>query len=147
MADIQSKVNGLTSKIEGELKTLVDEVERLKLRPVGKQMHICIVDCYNKAGKSGRKEVLEQCQQQCQIPYQTAASVTQNEIAQFQNRLNSSMGQCSNDVQGMVTPEIASNERKMQKLENDLLKCIQGAINKSRDGLKPMRQRIESQMS
>ena len=57
------------------------------------------------------------------------------------------MGQCSNDVQGMVTPEIAANERKMQKLENDLLKCIQGAINKSRDGLKPMRQRIESQMS
>ena len=100
-----------------------------------------------RAGKSGRKEVLEQCQQQCQTPYQTAAAVTQNEIAQFQNRLNSSMGQCSNDVQGMVTPEIAANERKMQKLENDLLKCIQGAINKSRDGLKPMRQRIESQMS
>ena len=33
MADIQSKVNVLTSKIEGELKTLVDEVERLKVCP------------------------------------------------------------------------------------------------------------------
>ena len=31
MADIQSKVNGLTSKIEEELKTLVDEIERVKV--------------------------------------------------------------------------------------------------------------------
>lgn len=34
MADLQSKVNQLTSKIQGELTTVVDELERYKLRPI-----------------------------------------------------------------------------------------------------------------
>ena len=32
--DLQSKVNQLTSKIQGELTTVVDELERYKLRPI-----------------------------------------------------------------------------------------------------------------
>lgn len=147
MSDIQSKVNQLTLKIEGELKTLVDEVERLKLRPLGRNMHKCVVGCYDKAGKNGRKEHLESCSQQCQIPYQTAGAATQNEIVEFQNRLNRSMGQCNDEVGGMVTPEISQDERKMKKLEESLFKCLQGAVEKSRQGLKPLRQRIESHLS
>ena len=46
--DLQSKVNQLTAKIEGDLTSLVDEIERLKLRPIGRQMHACIVQCYDK---------------------------------------------------------------------------------------------------
>ena len=32
--DLQSKVNQLTSKIQGELTTVIDELERYKLRPI-----------------------------------------------------------------------------------------------------------------
>ena len=46
--DLQSKVNQLTAKIEGDLTSLVDEIERLKLRPIGRQMHACVVQCYDK---------------------------------------------------------------------------------------------------
>jgi hypothetical protein len=46
--DLQSKVKQLTSKIEGELSTVVDELERLKLRPVERKMYACIVACYDK---------------------------------------------------------------------------------------------------
>lgn len=59
MADLQSKVTQLTSKIEGELTTMVDEIERLKLRPMGRNMHSCIVSCYDKAGKAGRKVIID----------------------------------------------------------------------------------------
>ena len=46
--EMQSKVNQLTSKIEGDLTSMVDEIERLKLRPMARQMHACIVACYDK---------------------------------------------------------------------------------------------------
>ena len=46
--ELQSKVNQLTAKIEGDLTTMVDEIERLKLRPMGRSMHACIVACYDK---------------------------------------------------------------------------------------------------
>ncbi|KAL7548633.1 hypothetical protein ACHAWF_011902 [Thalassiosira exigua] len=145
--DLQSKVNQLTAKIEGDLTSVVDEIERTKLRPIGRQMHACIVSCYDKAGKNGRKEQIEQCSQQCQIPYQTAGAATQQEVGNFQNRLNRAMMQCNDDAQGMVTPDMQHDTRKMKKVEDSLLKCIQSAIENSRSGLKPMKQRIESHMS
>jgi hypothetical protein len=146
MADLQSKVNLLTSKIEQELTTMVDEIERLKLRPMGRNMHSCIVSCYDKAGKAGRKEQIEQCAQQCQFPYQQAGAVTQQEIGNFQNRLQNGMMQCQNDAQAMVTPDMQGNEKKMKQVENNLMKCIEGAVGKSKAELGPMRQRIESRM-
>jgi len=145
--DLQSKVNQLTARIEGDLTSCMDEIERLKLRPLGRSMHACVVACYDKAGKSGSKQQIEQCSQQCMMPFQRAGAVAQQEVANFQNRLNNAMMQCNNDAQAMVTPDMQHDARKMKKVEDSLLKCIEGAINKSRDGLKPMKQRIESQMS
>mmetsp|Transcript_33126 Transcript_33126/g.63278 ORF Transcript_33126/g.63278 Transcript_33126/m.63278 type:complete len:150 (+) Transcript_33126:158-607(+) len=145
--ELQSKVTQLTAKIEGDLTSMMDEIERLKLRPLGRKMHTCIISCYDKAGKNGRKEQIEQCSQQCQIPYQTAGNATQQEITNFQNRLNRAMMQCNDDAQGMVTPDMQDDPRKMKRVEDSLLKCLEGAIQNSNGGLKPMRQRIESHMS
>mmetsp|Transcript_15826 Transcript_15826/g.34257 ORF Transcript_15826/g.34257 Transcript_15826/m.34257 type:complete len:150 (-) Transcript_15826:599-1048(-) len=145
--ELQSKVNQLTATIEGDLTKMVDEIERFQLRPLGRKMHACIISCYDKAGKNGRKEQIEQCSQQCQIPNQKAAAATQQEIANFQNRLNRAMMQCNDEAQGMITPDMQHDSRKMKKVEGSLLNCIQGAVNKSTAGLKPMKQRIESQMS
>jgi len=46
--ELQSKVNALTSKIEVDLTNMVDEIERLKLRPLARKSHSCIVSCYDK---------------------------------------------------------------------------------------------------
>jgi hypothetical protein len=202
--DLQSKVNQLTSKIQGELTTLVDELERYKLRPIavsfsiiinlnlgaqfedyhdtdllsthltyrgicihalslvmtseflwGVQLQYCIWFHsyilnpswrYSRAGKNGRKEQIEQCTNQCQVPYQMAGNATQQEIGNFQNRLQRAMMQCQDDAQGSITPDMHNDDRKMRKVEEAMLKCIDSAIQKSRDGLKPMKQRIESQL-
>lgn len=57
------------------------------------------------------------------------------------------MMSCNQDAQALVTPDMAQNERKMRKVEDSLLKCIEGAVDKSRGGLKPMKQRIEGHLS
>ncbi len=56
------------------------------------------------------------------------------------------MMQCQNDAQAMVTPDMQGDEKKMRQVENNLLKCIEGAVGKSKAELGPMRQRIESRM-
>ncbi len=106
-----------------------------------------VLFCVLRSGKSGRQEQIDHCTQQCQIPYQKAGAVTQQEIGNFQNRLNRAMMQCNDDAQGMITPDMQHDARKMQKVEDSLLKCIDGAIKKSRDSLGPMKSRIESQLS
>jgi hypothetical protein len=100
----------------------------------------------SRAGKNGRKEQIEQCTNQCQVPYQMSGNVTQQEIGNFQNRLQRAMVQCQDDAQGSITPDMHNDDKKMRKVEDAMLKCIDSAIQKSRDGLKPMKQRIESQL-
>ena len=80
------------------------------------------------------------------MPYQQAGQVTQQEIGNFQNRLQNGMMQCQNDAQAMVTPDMQGDEKKMRQVENNLFKCIEGAVGKSKAELGPMRQRIESRM-
>jgi len=46
--ELQSKVNQLTSKIQGDVSKVIDEIERYKLRPMGREMYACIVACYDK---------------------------------------------------------------------------------------------------
>lgn len=100
-----------------------------------------------RVGKNGTKEQIEHCSQQCQIPYQTAGNATQQEISNFQNRLNRSMMQCNDDAQGMITPDMQHDARKMKEVEDSMLKCIEGVIDRSSGGLKPMKKRIESYMA
>ncbi len=46
--ELQSKVNQLTSQIQGDVSKVIDEVERYKLRPMAREMYSCIVACYDK---------------------------------------------------------------------------------------------------
>ena len=75
-----------------------------------------------------------------------SGNVTQQEIGNFQNRLQRAMVQCQDDAQGMITPDMQNDDRKMRKVEDTMLKCIDDAIQKSRQGLKPMKERIERQL-
>ncbi len=54
--------------------------------------------------------------------------------------------QCNDDAQGMVTPDMQHDTRKMTKVEDSMLKCIEGVVDKTSTGLKPMKERIESYM-
>jgi len=40
--ELQPKVNALTSKVEVDLTNMVDEIERLKLRPLGRKSFVIL---------------------------------------------------------------------------------------------------------
>lgn len=57
------------------------------------------------------------------------------------------MGQCNDDAQGMITPDMQHDAKKMRRVEDSLLKCIEGVIERSRVGLGPMKERIEGHLN
>lgn len=77
-ANLQAQVQGLNAKMEGHASTVIDSMEKILLRPIAKKSYECVVQCYEKAGANGSAEQLQNCAQQCQIPYQRAQSVLQN---------------------------------------------------------------------
>lgn len=54
--------------------------------------------------------------------------------------------QCNDDAQDMMTPGIQNDARRMKKVEDSVIKCISGVVDKNVAALKPMRERIASQI-
>jgi hypothetical protein len=74
---IQAQANALNAKLEGEASKVLDDIERNWMRKVARESFACAVKCYDKAGKSGPAEALEQCARNCQVPYQQSSALVQ----------------------------------------------------------------------
>ena len=68
------------------------------------------------------------------------------EVQQFQNRLNRSMMECQDKAKDMMYPGIENDAKKMGKVEDALLSCMSQTVDSHIGLLKPMKQRIESQL-
>mmetsp|Transcript_7064 Transcript_7064/g.9400 ORF Transcript_7064/g.9400 Transcript_7064/m.9400 type:complete len:150 (-) Transcript_7064:507-956(-) len=142
-ASLQAKANELNIRMESEARNVLDDMERRILRPMARQSYACVVACYDKAGSKGPADSLERCSKECQMPYQRGHSVVQQEVGQFQNRLNRAMQQCQEDASAMMTPTTRDNPKEMAKVEDAILKCMSGVVDHQIKQLKPMRARIE----
>ncbi|KAL3910562.1 MAG: hypothetical protein SGILL_007647 [Bacillariaceae sp.] len=139
---IQAQANGLNAKMEGEASKVLDDIERNYMRKVARESFNCAVKCYDKAGKSGPAEALEQCARNCQIPYQQSSAHVQQEVNQFQNRLNRNMQECQEKARDMIKPGMESDPNKMAKVENALIDCMGRQVDEHIKLLKPMKDRI-----
>jgi hypothetical protein len=74
---IQAQANALNAKLENEASKVIDDIERNWMRKVARESFACAVKCYDKAGKSGPAEALDQCARNCQVPYQQANALVQ----------------------------------------------------------------------
>ncbi|KAG7351744.1 protein of unknown function DUF842 containing protein [Nitzschia inconspicua] len=139
---IQAQANALNAKMETEATQVLDDIERNWMRKVARESFACAVKCYDKAGKSGPAEALEQCARKCQMPYQQASALVQQEVNQFQNRLNRNMQECQEQARDRIQPGMENDPSKMAAIEQSLLDCMSKQVNEHIKLLQPMKNRI-----
>jgi len=142
---LQAKANALNAKMEGEASKILDQVERYWMRKVARQSFQCALECYDTAGDTGPSESLESCTRKCQAPYQQSSNLVQQEVAQFQNRLNRNMQECQEKARDMIPPGNNNNDpQALAKIEQGLLSCMETQVNEHIKLLEPMKERITS---
>eukprot|EP00525_Craspedostauros_australis_P011601 CAMPEP_0198114870 /NCGR_PEP_ID=MMETSP1442-20131203/6118_1 /TAXON_ID= /ORGANISM="Craspedostauros australis, Strain CCMP3328" /LENGTH=358 /DNA_ID=CAMNT_0043772269 /DNA_START=74 /DNA_END=1153 /DNA_ORIENTATION=+ len=134
---LQAKANGLNAKMEGAAGEVLDEIDRHHIRKLARASFVCATKCYDKAGTKGPADVLQNCVQQCQLPFQRGNALVQQEIGQFQNRLNRNMTECQEKARDLMT-----DPNQTQKVENALIDCMAKTVDHHIALLKPMKQRI-----
>jgi hypothetical protein len=139
---IQAQANALNAKMEGEATKVLDDIERNWMRKVARESFSCATKCYDKAGKSGPADALEQCARNCQIPYQQSSALVQNEVHQFQNRLNRNMQECQEKARDLIKPGTENDASQMAKIEQSLINCMSTQVNEHIKLLGPMKDRI-----
>lgn len=138
----QNRANALNAKLEAQAGLVLDGIERKWLRKVARESFACAVKCYDKAGTSGPQDSLERCARNCQVPYQQSTQLVQNEVAQFQNRLNRNMQECQEKARDMMSPGMENDPKKIQKMEDTLINCMSKQVDHHITLLKPMEGRI-----
>ena len=143
---LQAKAQALHARLDVEIKTVIDDIDRSLVRPIARQAYVCVVQCYDKAGKTGSSQHLEQCSRQCQLRHQQASAMVQDEIGNFQNRLNRATMQCNDEATDMMTPNMQNDPSKMKKVEDIVLKCLSNTVDNHIKSLTPMRKRVAQQL-
>lgn len=67
-------------------------------------------------------------------------------MAQFQNRLNRSMQECQDKARDMMQPGYENDAKKMAKVEDALISCMAKTVDEHIRMLKPMKDRILTQL-
>jgi hypothetical protein len=86
-----------------------------------------MAECYNN--KSASASDIERCLTNVSAPAQTSQNILQNEIAQFQNRMQRCLADCQDDVQvkfGQITESNVNAAREMNA--SCAVKCADKSI-------------------
>jgi hypothetical protein len=144
--ELQKSAAELHEKLENKIETTLGEIERTHLRPIARKSYACILNCYDDATNVTPAQ-LEDCSRSCQREIQSVQQFIQNEVASYQSRLNRSLLQCNDEFTASMTPEIQTDPKKMKKLEANFLQCMSSVVDNQIELIKPLKARIEAQLS
>merc|ERR1719350_1911406 len=143
---LEAQVRALSVKMEGEAKTAIADIEKMYLRPVERKTYACLLKCLDDAGNTGSPEQLQHCKQKCQGAFQLAQSIVQQEVGEFQERINRSMMQCQDEAKDLMTADIQANSRQMKKVEDKIVACMTKTVDHHINALGPLKRRVADQM-
>jgi hypothetical protein len=96
------------------------DVERI--RPFSRAMYLKMAECYNS--KSASSNDIQRCLGDASAPAQVAQNVVQNELNQFQKRLERCMMDCRDEVNDRYPTIDAKNQAAAQGMyDKGAIKC------------------------
>ena len=126
----------LQAKLQAKTEEMVQEIDTKHLRPLRKQGYLDMAKCCD--APLGR-EAFQACLQRAQVPQQAAEQFVQNELQEFQERLQRTAMACQDEVRdrGVTNPDRATAQFE---------RCISREFEKHIQRLPQMQKRIVTEL-
>ncbi|XP_071516190.1 protein FAM136A isoform X1 [Panulirus ornatus] len=95
-------------RIQEAMTALVDDLDKTYLRGMQRAMHICAAECCEK--KENSVDQVHRCIENCSTPLTQAQTFVQNELSQFQERLQRCVMVCQDRVRDQVTANTSETQ-------------------------------------
>ncbi|KAF2354474.1 Protein of unknown function DUF842 eukaryotic [Trinorchestia longiramus] len=95
-------------RIQESMTSLVDDLDKSFLRGMQRTMHLCAAECCEK--KEASVDQVHRCIETCSTPLHQAQTFVQNELAQFQERLQRCVLVCQDRVKDRVTANTSESQ-------------------------------------
>jgi len=121
----------LSRELQRKVEDVIDSFSQKSLA-VQKKAAECSVKCFDQ--HQNYKQV-GQCIQQCQVPFENLANVTQKELGGLQSGVQNCMSQCVQSVSHLTT-SMATEQQKMEaqsKVESCSMDCMKQTMSQVAD--------------
>lgn len=116
-------------RVDGALKKLASDIDKQCLRKMQADMHMCAARCCSNSEDSMEK--VHNCVQSCTVNLARAQKYVQDEIENFQNRLQRCVLQCSDEASDKLGVNPTESQVRMynNEFEGCAIKCVEKHIN------------------
>ncbi|KAK8381970.1 hypothetical protein O3P69_015167 [Scylla paramamosain] len=111
-------------RIQEAMTSLVDDLDKTYLRGMQRTMHLCAASCCEK--KESSVDQVHRCIENCSTPLTQAQSFVQNELSQFQERLQRCVMVCQDRVKDHVHADATETQVSAYKAEFEgcAMQCV-----------------------
>ncbi|XP_068202357.1 protein FAM136A isoform X2 [Palaemon carinicauda] len=115
-------------RIQEAMTGLVDDLDKTYLRGMQRSMHLCSADCCDR--KESSVDQVHRCIESCSTPLTQAQSFVQNELSQFQERLQRCVMVCQDRVRDQVNADTSESQVAVYKAEFEgcAMQCVDDHI-------------------
>lgn len=121
----------LQSKLQTSVNAMIEELETSKLRPLRKQAFLDMAKCCET---SSSRPAYQACVQRAAAPEERGEQVVQQELAEFQDRLQRAAMACQDQVK--------DSGLKDDKAAAAMDKCLVGVFERHIKLLAPLKKRV-----
>ncbi|XP_037786135.1 protein FAM136A-like isoform X1 [Penaeus monodon] len=100
-------------RIQEAMTTLIDDLDKEYLRGIQRSMHLCAAECCDR--KDSSVDQVHRCIESCSTPLTQAQGFVQNELSQFQERLQRCVMVCQDRVRNQVTADTSESQDSSQR--------------------------------
>jgi len=126
------------TRIQNALSKFVDEIDKSHLRGMQRSMHLCSADCCTDSTSS--MESVHQCVENCTRRLSQSQNYVQNELGQFQERLQRGILLCQDRIKEKVGPN--PNEAELKHYKNEFESCAVQCVDYHINQLPSLMQKI-----
>ncbi|XP_013777296.1 protein FAM136A-like [Limulus polyphemus] len=131
------------ARVQKAVNSMVEELDKSCLRKMQGDMHRCAASCCDKTGMN--IDEVHRCIETCSEKMNKAQNYVQNELSNYQDRIQRCVMQCQDAIRDNVTPE--TTEAEVQKyrdqFESCVVKCAETHVDMVPGILKRMKNMLE----
>ncbi|KAJ1422797.1 hypothetical protein B484DRAFT_452189 [Ochromonadaceae sp. CCMP2298] len=127
------------AQLQTSVNDMMDKIDQTKLRPMQRTTYLKMAECYNS--KSASANGIQECVQKASTPSNTINQLIQQEMSQFQDRLQRCSMNCRDETKDKY-PNPSGNPEAEKMITN----CLGVCADKHIDMLKSIRYNLEQKV-
>ncbi|GIY87078.1 hypothetical protein CDAR_255861 [Caerostris darwini] len=135
-----------SARVKEAINALLEDIDRSCMRSMQRDMHLCAAKCCDNRSLS--MEETHHCIEGCSKTINEAQTFMQNELTNFQDRIQRCVMQCQDNIRDKITPSTTEAEVSgfKKNFESCVVKCADTHIDLIPSTLKRMKEVLQSKV-